>query len=69
MAKFLMKKKSRGVVFHQSPDTKGIQSNLINQAVEMTSEAESVNCETAGLETRAGELTKDTSTSYARHVP
>ena len=62
MAKFLMKKKSRGSFSTSTPIPKAsnqISSTSSNQAVDMTSEADSVNCETAGLETRAGKLTED----------
>ena len=61
MAKVLMKKKkSRGSFSTSTPKASNqISSTSSNQAMEMTSEADSVNCETADLETRAGELTED----------
>ena len=61
MAKFLMKKKkSRGSFSTSTPKASNqISSTSSNQAMEMTSEADSVSCETAGLDTRAGEQNGD----------
>ena len=70
MAKFLLKKTSQGSLSTSTPLPKTFNPTLptsSSQAVEMTSEADSVSCETAGLDTRAREQNgEDTETTKAK---